>query len=180
MTKTTGIFGIGIVATALLVAAAPAPKGPDVGAPAPGMMNVTELPKDKLQLVKRDVLGPNKIVILAFFDTACVNCRKERPQLVALHEKYKDKGVVLYFVGVDYGQDGETKLRAFYKAEGFVHPVLIDRYQMMMKAYGVQSLPTVYLTSKDAAQIHIVRWKHTGYTEESVAQLDKAIADLLK
>jgi thiol-disulfide isomerase/thioredoxin len=48
----------------------------------------------------------DKVVLIQFWGTWCVNCMKEMPELIALHEKYHARG--LEIIGVNTGTSGDN------------------------------------------------------------------------
>src|SRR5215510_726537 len=57
-----------------------------------------------------DLLGNNKVVLINFWATWCGPCRKEIPDLVALQNEYKDKGLEVIGLSVDDpGDKAEVK-----------------------------------------------------------------------
>ena len=87
-------------------AAAPAPSGPiAVGQPAPDIDLPSPIGKNyKLSDLK------GKIVLLDFWASWCVPCRRENPRVVEVYKKYKDQGFTIYSVSLD-GVDGRTAAR---------------------------------------------------------------------
>ena len=55
----------------------------------------------RLSLALLFVSHKGKAVMLNFFATWCPPCRMEIPDLVKIHEKYADKGVVIIGLSVD-------------------------------------------------------------------------------
>ena len=51
------------------------------------------------------VVGSSKIIILDFWASWCPDCRKANPELVALYNKYKDKGLDIVSVSLDENKD---------------------------------------------------------------------------
>ena len=89
-----------------------------------------------------------KVILLNYWATWCGPCKVEIPDLVALQEKYKDKGLVI--LGVSQDDDPET-LRAFASAFKMNYPVLVGRDQPdLLDAQGpLWGLPTTYLIARD-------------------------------
>jgi thiol-disulfide isomerase/thioredoxin len=54
------------------------------------------------QTLKRVASHKGKIVVLDAWSTSCEPCKKEFPNLVALHRKYEAKGVVCMTINSDY------------------------------------------------------------------------------
>lgn len=89
-----------------------------------------------------------KVILLNYWATWCGPCKVEIPDLVALQDKYKDKGFVV--LGVSQDDDPET-LRAFASAYKMNYPVLVGRDQPdLLDAQGpLWGLPTSYLIGRD-------------------------------
>ena len=89
-----------------------------------------------------------KVILLNYWATWCGPCKVEIPDLVALQDKYKDKGFVV--LGVSQDDDPET-LRAFASAFKMNYPVLVGRDQPdLLDAQGpLWGLPTSYLIARD-------------------------------
>ena len=114
-----------------------------------------------------------KPVVLSFFATWCIPCKKEIPQLHILQEQYPEVGIYLIDVNepVDllggYIEEFEISLR-----------VLMDRYGKVATKYGVVddkgvgNLPTLFIIDSDGE----VRTAHVGYKEGD----EKHYADMLK
>lgn len=63
-----------------------------------------------------DLVGPyashkNKVLVLVFAASYCKPCWKELPQVIALHEKYKDRGVQVLYVVADLKKPGWEKAK---------------------------------------------------------------------
>jgi peroxiredoxin len=112
-----------------------------------------------------------KPVLLNFWATWCPYCREERPELNALYRKYHEQGLMIISVSVDRSPEIVRRYLRRIPAD-FI--VLHDSNREAMEAYGVYSLPTSFLISKDG----VVKNKFIGprWTE----QKKRLIEELLK
>jgi len=86
------------------------------------------------------------ITILSFMASYCVPCRHEIPQLEAFAaEAPSDVRVV--FISVDTLSNEE--IASFVKKMDMKQTVLSDRYGNVMKKYGVQKLPSLFILDKE-------------------------------
>jgi thiol-disulfide isomerase/thioredoxin len=85
-----------------------------------------------------------KVVLLDFWGTWCGPCVQKLPRTEELHQKYKDRGLVV--IGVHSAQDGD-KVADFLKAKGFTFPVAIDQGGTA-KQYAIEAWPTYFLIDK--------------------------------
>lgn len=86
-----------------------------------------------------------QVVVISFFATWCVPCKKEIPHLMKLEERFKNKPVKFFLIDV-----GETKdkVEPFLTENNITLPVLIDQYQVTSKKYGATSLPRLTVIDK--------------------------------
>lgn len=101
-----------------------------------------------------------KYVILDFWATWCVPCRKSNPHMIELYNKYHKKGVEFVFIADD--DNNEAKLREAIKKDGLqkMHHVLrglkripgtreYDKSEDISNNYAVHSIPTKFLIDKE-------------------------------
>ncbi|MGH9944369.1 MAG: TlpA disulfide reductase family protein [Pyrinomonadaceae bacterium] len=127
-----------------------------------------------------------RVVLLDFWATWCGPCRRTMPKLKALHEKYKDKGlVVLGFTqlygrvagGVD-GLDAAQELAFLkeYKRElRLPYPFAVADNDETDARYGVQAIPTAFLIDRRGR----VRFITVGAGEGDYEALTGVIKKLL-
>src|SRR5262249_58494104 len=65
-----------------------------------------------------------KVVLLNFWATWCVPCRKEMPSIEALYQRYKDRGLEVVAISLDKGST--TVVEAFVKEVGVTYRVALD------------------------------------------------------
>ncbi len=115
-----------------------------------------------------------KKVLLDFFQTDCVPCKKELPQVVAYHNKFKDK-VQVMMIALLESEDGRAKLDKFLKDNKIPFPVLIDEYENAAKKYIVDgetvTLPSIFLIDENG----VVRARFVGLKEDLETSLQKAV-----
>lgn len=92
-----------------------------------------------------------RLVLLDFWGTWCVPCRLTMPGIQSLHEKFKDRGVVV--LGVTLGGDEAGDPVAFMKAHGFTYRILL-KGDDVSPLYNVAVLPALYLVGDDGRVIH--------------------------
>jgi thiol-disulfide isomerase/thioredoxin len=129
-----------------------------------------------------------KIVLLDFWGYWCGPCCRAMPELVALHEKYKDKGLVIIAVHDDSATDVAEMLAKLEKPKAsFWHgkdlPFLIaldgggqtevpghawKARGATTAAYGITLFPTQVLIDKDG---NVVGWPRRNQVEEMLRSL---------
>jgi len=116
-----------------------------------------------------DYAGKGKYVLVDFWASWCGPCRGENPNVVALYDRYKDKGFEI--VGVSLDQDKDAWLKGI-KDDGITWPQMSDlKYwdSEGAKLYSVRSIPATVLIDKDG--IIIARDLRGEELDNKVAEL---------
>ena len=92
-----------------------------------------------------------KVVILNFWATWCPPCREEMPSMEALHQKYKDKGLVMLAVNVD--ENGAAAVKKFLQKTPYSFPILIDTKNVAQKSYGVFRFPESFIIDRNGVVV---------------------------
>lgn len=106
-----------------------------------------------------DVVGPkNKEkaggVILSFFASWCVPCRKELPIINALVDEFNSKGIKVIIVDVKEDVDAVGELLSELKVDKPI--VLSDRYGKTAEKYQIRALPVTFFIGADGKVKHII------------------------
>ena len=95
-------------------------------------------------------------VIVNFFQSTCVPCIMEHPELVAFSERHAPAGDA-EIVSVVF-DDSVDNVRRFFEANGGDWPVLVEGGSEAAIAYGVTGVPESYLVAPSGAVV----WKQLG------------------
>lgn len=120
-----------------------------------------------------------KYVLVDFWASWCVPCRKGNPHLLSLYAKYKPKGLEIIGVSDDDGKPDAWKkavdkdgigvwkhvLRGLKRVDG---PEMFDRSASISDKYGISSLPTKILI--DPKGVIIGRYGGGGENDEAMDQ----------
>lgn len=131
------------------------------------------------------------VLLVDFWATYCVPCRKAMPHMQKLHEAHGPaEGQAeggLRVIGIALDDAGSKVVKPFYQKLKITYPLLADppaaapaadvvaTARDMKKRYGVQGIPVVYLIDAAGTVVHA----HVGSTEAQMAELETAIAALL-
>lgn len=95
-----------------------------------------------------------KVVLIDFWASWCGPCRKENPGVVALYEKYKDKGFTVFSVSLD--SDKNAWMRAI-ETDKLIWPYHISELKrwdgLLSRSYGVNSIPFTVLIDAEGKVI---------------------------
>ncbi len=114
---------------------------------------------------------PKKLVMMSFFATYCVPCKKEMPELVRLYNTYKDQGLGITLVSIDKSLEKRDVVAQLAKENQVNFPVLHDRFGVVGRRYKAERLP--YLLFVNTAGV--IEKVHIGYTEEMKAALENEV-----
>ena len=121
-----------------------------------------------------------KPLLVNFWATWCVPCRKEMPVLMELHEKYADQGFEVIGLAAELGTAGSDpeKVATFVKEMGLRYPILFGEMEAVIdisKRYGnrIGGIPYSAFVDRDG----VVR--HVKFGEMSVDEAEEMLADIL-
>jgi thiol-disulfide isomerase/thioredoxin len=97
-----------------------------------------------------------KPLLINFWATWCIPCRKEMPALMELHEKYADQG----FVVIGIAADEQEKIAAFLEETHVSYPILFGEMSSVFdisEQYGnvIGVLPHTAFVDRDGVIRHI-------------------------
>jgi cytochrome c biogenesis protein CcmG/thiol:disulfide interchange protein DsbE len=107
------------------------------GGPAPDF-SFTSFDGQEIRLA--DLRG--QVVVVNFWASWCGPCRVEAPDLQRIHEKYKDRGVVV--LGITY-TDTDAKSLAFIEEFGMTYPNGPDLGVRISDRYNIQGVPETFV-----------------------------------
>jgi thiol-disulfide isomerase/thioredoxin len=148
------------------LAGAAAAKTPPAPATAPGFTLPT-----RGQPVSLDSLR-GKVVLLDFWASWCVPCRKSFPWMNTLNERYGKRGLVIVAVNLDKTRDPAL---TFLESVPASFTVAFDSDGKLAEAYHVKAMPTTYLISTDGKILE----SHAGFDPRHTTEIETMIAEAL-
>jgi cytochrome c-type biogenesis protein len=142
-----------------------APARIEVGAPAPAYA-ATSLAGDSVSLA--GLRG--KVVLMNVWATWCGPCRKEIPELRALHTKYKDRGLEVVGISVD-AEGTDDAIRSFLQEFKMDYPIWRDPNEGVSSLFRLAGVPATLLIDRSG----VIRWRATGAIEPRDTTLSGAI-----
>jgi thiol-disulfide isomerase/thioredoxin len=114
------------------------------------------------------------VVLLDFWATWCVPCRKVMPEMQALHDKYAGRG--LSVIGISIDEDGPDPVKKFLKSKKFTYRMAVDDAKKpAWDAFRVKSIPAAYLLDREGRIV--AQW--TGAAPDA-KELEQKVQELLK
>ncbi len=141
----------------------------EVNSPAPDF-SAKDLNGNSLKL--SDFKG--KVVVLDFWASWCVPCKKSMPHLIELYNNNVADSLVVLGINVDTQLDKIREFQSSINAE-ITFPVIFDSDAKIPPMYNVEAMPTTIVINKEG----IIKFKEVGYNTDLKDKLDKTIKDLL-
>jgi peroxiredoxin len=91
-----------------------------------------------------------RVVILNFWATWCLECRREMLVLEQLHRELAVDGLTVVGINV---REATSWVRAYAKELGLTVPIVVDPTAEIGAAYGVIVIPTTFLVGRDGRAV---------------------------
>ena len=142
----------------------------EIGDEAPGFA----LPGiDKHFVYSRNYYGKSW-VLLDFYATDCVACNEKLPYIEELAIEYADKEFNQFLIVTD--SSGLQTVKSFFEERPTPLKILIDRYKVMAKKYGVEKIPHIILIDPEGKIVY----KLEGESKEMINDIKKHLPPLSK
>lgn len=106
---------------------------------------ITLLPNNEIlevQGVFEDYVGQGNYTLVDFWASWCGPCRAETPNVVAVFEKYRDKGLIV--IGVPVNDKQEATQKALVEL-GIHYPQVLDPSFRVAEQFGITGIPYIIL-----------------------------------
>ncbi len=97
-----------------------------------------------------------KVIVVDFWASWCVPCRRSFPWLNDMNAKYADDGLVIIGVNLDASADEAREFLASYPADFRIH---YDTEAVLAKEFGVEAMPSSFVIGRDGE----IRARHLGF-----------------
>jgi len=122
-----------------------------------------------MDLSEKFILSKNYIgkswIIIDFFATYCAPCKEEIPKLEGLVKEFRSQGLQCFVMATD--KDGKKVVEPYFKDISANFTVLIDRFMVTAKRFGVDSIPTVFLINPEGK----IAFKSIGYSKQAIDEM---------
>lgn len=126
-----------------------------INVPAPPLQG--ERISDQSTIRLQDYLG--KVVLIDFWASWCVPCRRALPELNKLQKKYKNKSFTVLAINLDKNSEDAQHFLKQYPVQ---YPILINVPAPQINAYQIEGLPVSYLIDKQGKIIErFIGFKHS-------------------
>lgn len=113
-----------------------------------------------------------KVVVLDFWASWCVPCRRSFPWMNEMQQKYADDGLVVIAVNLDNEAADAQKFLQQYPAK---FTISYDHERQLVREYAVEAMPSSFLIDRDGSIIE----RHLGFKSGKTDEYEAAIVAAL-
>jgi cytochrome c biogenesis protein CcmG/thiol:disulfide interchange protein DsbE len=113
-----------------------------------------------------------KVVVVDFWASWCVPCRRSFPWLNEMHEKYADDGLVIVGVNMDAS---DTDAQAFLAEFPALFQIINDPDGDLAREYDVIAMPSSYVIDRDGTQVA----RHLGFKVKRQEEYEALLLETL-
>ena len=114
-------------------------------------------------------------IMIDFWATWCVPCKKVMKYLDQYHQDYADKGFKVLMINQDTPRS-IGKVKSYIRSQNHQFLVSLDPNKALAKKLNGLVMPTLILVDKGG----IIKWRHQGYVPGEEVEIQKQIEDLIK
>jgi len=114
-----------------------------------------------------------KVVVLDFWASWCVPCRRSFPWWNTMHARYADEGLIIIGVNLDNDLQDAAKFLDEYSADFKIH---YDQDKVLAKQHGVQAMPSTYILGRDGELLA----RHFGFKVKQQEEYEAVLIDALR
>jgi thiol-disulfide isomerase/thioredoxin len=113
-----------------------------------------------------------KVVIVDFWASWCVPCRRSFPWLNEMQAKYADQGLVIIGVNEDTSEEEVAGFLADYPAR---FEIVRDNEGLLATEFGVVAMPSSYIIGRDGKIVT----RHLGFKTKLMDEYEATIQEIL-
>ena len=113
-----------------------------------------------------------KVVVLDFWASWCVPCRRSFPWMNEMQNKYADDGLVIVAVNLDSEVSDAEAFLERYPADFSIY---YDHERQLARQYGVEAMPSSFLIDREGTVVA----RHLGFKSADTDEYEAEIVALL-
>lgn len=114
-----------------------------------------------------------RVVVIDFWASWCVPCRRSFPWLNEMQSRYADDGLVIIGINVDRNSADAHNFLQQFPAD---FEIVYDSEADLAKRFGVEAMPSSFIIGRDGA----IRNRHLGFKIKKKDEYEAALAAALE
>lgn len=113
-----------------------------------------------------------KVVVVDFWASWCVPCRRSFPWMNAMQEKYRDRGLIIVGVNLDSTAEEAARFLADHPAR---FEIAYDPGGELARRFDVIAMPSSYVIGRDGQQVA----RHLGFKVKKQDEYEALLVEAL-
>lgn len=115
-----------------------------------------------------------KVILLNFWTTRCLFCRRQTPSMEILYQKFKGRDFELLAISLD--RRGASVVGPFVRDYKLTFPVLLDSKGEVGNIYGVRGIPVAFIIDKEGLIVEKVVGARDWSSPDSIEKFQRLIS----
>ncbi|MDZ7331879.1 MAG: TlpA family protein disulfide reductase [candidate division KSB1 bacterium] len=111
------------------------------------------------------------VVIISFFATWCEPCHKEIEELTEVLGEFENQPIKVLLIDL---KEEKSTVESFLKGRNYPGIILLDKYGVAAKSYGVTTIPRSFVVNRDGKLV----WQAEGYQQDFRQQIRSVLNKL--
>lgn len=132
-------------------------------------VELTTMNGEKVEL--STITGGEKIIVIDFWATWCIPCKKSLNNMLEVHKEWKEKyNAEIVAISLDDARN-TSKVKAMVEGAKWPYLILLDPNQDMRRLLNFQNIPFSMLVDKDGTIVYM----HQGYVDGDEFEMEEQI-----
>jgi peroxiredoxin len=115
-----------------------------------------------------------RVVVMEFWATWCGPCKESSVELEKLYRKYKDRGVVVLGISMDFGSGAVQKVKGYAETNDLTYLMLMDDGKAS-DTYRIYNIPATYILDRNHVIVKIYKGYMAGLGDRIAEEIERLL-----